>query len=64
MSAATALAFASCKEGGKDGKGGDAIGESRALLDPANMDTTVKPGDNFFMYANGAWLKKQSYSGF
>ena len=57
MSAATALAFASCKEGGKDGKGGDAIGESRALLDPANMDTTVKPGDNFFMYANGAWLK-------
>ena len=23
-----------------------------------NMDTTVKPGDNFFKYANGAWLKK------
>lgn len=29
----------------------------RKLLDPANMDTTVRPGDNFFMYANGAWLK-------
>ncbi len=23
-----------------------------------NLDTTVRPGDNFFMYANGAWLKK------
>lgn len=27
------------------------------LLDPANMDTTLRPGDNFFNYANGAWLK-------
>jgi putative endopeptidase len=23
-----------------------------------NLDTTVKPGDNFFKYANGGWLKK------
>jgi len=23
-----------------------------------NLDTTVKPGDDFFKYANGAWLKK------
>ncbi|WP_114939350.1 M13 family metallopeptidase [Mucilaginibacter endophyticus] len=23
-----------------------------------NMDTTVKPGDDFFKYANGAWLRK------
>jgi putative endopeptidase len=28
------------------------------LLDPANMDKTVKPGNNFFMYANGTWLRK------
>ena len=28
------------------------------LLDPANMDMNVKPGDNFFMYANGTWLAK------
>lgn len=26
-------------------------------LDPANMDPSVKPGDDFFHYANGAWLK-------
>ncbi len=23
-----------------------------------NMDRSVKPGDNFFMYANGGWLKR------
>src|ERR1700748_2624688 len=23
----------------------------------ANIDTTVKPSDNFFLYANGKWLK-------
>ena len=30
---------------------------SRKLLDPSNMDTTVRPGDNFFQYANGVWLR-------
>lgn len=27
------------------------------FIDPANMDTTVRPGDDFFEYANGGWLK-------
>lgn len=26
-------------------------------IDPANMDLSVKPGDNFYLYANGNWLK-------
>jgi len=30
---------------------------SRKLLDPANIDKSVKPGDDFFQYANGSWLK-------
>ncbi len=24
----------------------------------ANMDPSVKPGDNFYLYANGAWIKR------
>lgn len=35
----------------------DATSATRKLLDPANMDKAVKPGDNFFFYANGTWLK-------
>lgn len=26
-------------------------------IDPANMDLTVKPGDDFYTYANGNWVK-------
>src|SRR5674476_39909 len=26
-------------------------------FDVQNMDTTVKPGDDFYTYTNGAWLK-------
>ena len=29
----------------------------RKILDPKNMDTTIHPGDDFFQYANGTWLK-------
>ncbi len=32
-------------------------------IDPANMDTSVKPGDNFYQYANGGWLKKNPVPG-
>src|SRR5689334_11785114 len=27
-------------------------------IDRAGMDTSVAPGDDFFRYANGGWLKK------
>lgn len=27
-------------------------------IDPANLDLSVKPGDNFYQYANGGWIKK------
>ncbi|HWD90191.1 MAG TPA: M13 family metallopeptidase [Mucilaginibacter sp.] len=36
------------------------VGTSRPVNDPVfqNLDPTVKPGDNFFMYANGGWIKR------
>src|SRR5438094_2228640 len=27
-------------------------------LDPKNMDTSVKPREDFYLYANGGWLKR------
>jgi putative endopeptidase len=32
----------------------------RKFIDPQNMDMSVKPGDNFYQYANGNWLKKNA----
>src|SRR3989440_598031 len=32
--------------------------QSAPPLDPNNMDTSVKPGDDFFRYATGAWIKR------
>lgn len=36
--------------------GNSAQGQTRVLLDTANMDRLVKPGDNFYRFANGHWL--------
>lgn len=45
----------SCKS--KSGSGeGDSV--RTVFFDKTGMDTTVKPGDNFFEYANGGWMKK------
>lgn len=32
-------------------------GSKMKYIDPSNMDLSVKPGDNFYLYANGNWLK-------
>lgn len=32
-------------------------GEKTKTLDPQNIDSSVKPGDNFYEYASGNWLK-------
>ena len=30
----------------------------KKFIDPANMDLSVKPGDDFYQYASGTWIKK------
>ena len=47
---ALALSTEGCSGPGKDKKASPAI-------DAANMDTTVKAGDDFYKYANGTWMK-------
>ncbi|PST81917.1 peptidase M13 [Pedobacter yulinensis] len=31
--------------------------QERKFIDPANMDLSVKPGDDFYRYASGTWVK-------
>src|SRR5579859_5019811 len=49
-----AVALAVC---GHDARGQQAAEESHGVV-VGNMDTAVKPGDDFFRYCNGAWLAK------
>lgn len=56
MLASVAVTAAACNSNKKD-----ATTEPPArtvFFDKTAMDTTVKPGDDFFMYASGSWMKK------
>jgi putative endopeptidase len=53
-----ANAFAA--DGGKPSKAKSPNDPPKKFIDPANMDLSIKPGDNFFDYANGNWIKQNA----
>ena len=59
LAGATLVALAT----GQQAAGKDEGGNKFKFIDKANMDTTVRPGDNFFLYANGTWLKNNPVPG-
>ncbi len=55
MIAAVLLNLAACKS---DSKTAASVEEQRTtFFDVSGMDTSVQPGNNFFLYANGGWIK-------
>jgi predicted metalloendopeptidase len=55
---ASALALSACGTGGENGSAQQQVQGSAVGIDPAAIDQSVKPGDDFFSYANGNWVKK------
>ncbi|MCY7340038.1 MAG: M13 family metallopeptidase [Sphingomonas bacterium] len=53
---ALALTASACNRGG-DPAATEQVAGSAIGFDKAAMDTAVKPGDDFFAYANGNWVK-------
>ena len=57
VASAFALSVSACQKAGTDiEQSGQAQGTELGIV-PASMDTSVKPGDDFFAYANGTWVK-------
>ena len=55
-SAGLTLGTAACRMG-EEANQAEAPAENKSGLNLAAMDKSVKPGDDFFMYANGTWFK-------
>lgn len=56
--ALSANAFAA--DGGPAPKHKHKAAVPKKFIDPANMDQSIKPGDDFFDYANGNWIKQNA----
>jgi putative endopeptidase len=54
--AVPAIIVAGCKQPQKDQSA--EIPKRTVFFDKTGMDTSAKPGDNFFLYASGTWMKK------
>lgn len=59
--AVSALTITACTNKSKDT--GNAEPARTVFFDKAGMDTTVKPGNDFFSYANGKWVKDTKIPG-
>jgi putative endopeptidase len=62
VSLATLVFVAGCQNKGGNADQAD-VSQRTVFFDKSDMDTTVNPGDDFYRYANGGWLKKTKIPG-
>src|SRR6476620_4513188 len=54
---ATAMSPAAALNSSADAAAKPQVDKNPPPLDPKNMDTSVKPADDFYLFANGGWIK-------
>ena len=57
VASAFALSLSACQQGGTGTEQGQTAQGTELGIVPASMDKSVTPGDDFFTYANGTWVK-------
>ena len=57
VASAFALSLSACQQAGSGNEQGSAVQGTELGIVPASMDTSVKPGDDFFAFTNGGWVK-------
>jgi putative endopeptidase len=57
VASAFALSISACQQAGTDTEQSAQAPGTELGIVPASMDTSVKPGDDFFAFANGSWVK-------
>jgi predicted metalloendopeptidase len=55
---ASAIALSACNRAGTNGSATEQAQGTELGINTAAMDKSVKPGDDFYNYANGAWMAK------
>ena len=56
FASAIALSASACRQAGNETEQAAVQGSELGIV-PASMDRSVKPGDDFFTFANGSWVK-------
>lgn len=57
VASAFAFSISACQQAGPGTEQGKVAQGTELGIVPASMDTSVKPGDDFFAFANGNWVK-------